>query len=447
MKKFIIFFVTLCAILFSFSFANALTDQERQNLIIQIRGQILQLQIQLQSILQNQNQSQNQVNGIWCYDFNKNIAIGDSGIEVSNLQKVLVDQGFLTSNYTNGGFDIATYDAVVAFQEKYKSEVLSPAKLKFGTGKVGAFTRAKLNKIYNCTQLSKCAPSWSCSEWSLCKNDKQTRKCSDSKNCKILLGKPKETQSCSLPSVILKGNNIENKTTINAGEAIEISWAGVNVTSCSASGNWTGSKNISGSETFTNLTSSRIYNISCVDSLGKVVTDFLTVDVSLLSVDIKADKSDKPISIDLGKSAQLSWESTGAKSCSASGDWLGIKTLDGSESTGYLYIPKRYIYTINCSGASGNTNDFVEVNVLNPFVNIKANNSDSSIEIISGKTVKLTWESSGLTSCTALGNWSGGKEISGSESMGNITSSKFYVLECIDYLGNKVSNTVSVNIK
>jgi hypothetical protein len=447
MKKVIILFVVLFVILFSFSFANALTEQERQNSIYQIQQQIAQLQAQLQSLSQYQNQTQNQISGIWCYDFNNNLSIGDTGPEVVNLQKALNNQGFLLSNYIEGGFDIATYDAVVAFQEKYKSDILTPLKLKNGTGKVAYATRTKLNKIYSCSQLLKCVPSWQCSTWGICKNDKQARKCSDDNNCKILLGKPQETQLCSLPSVVIKGNNIDNKISINAGEFVEISWIGKNVVSCSASGNWTGLKNIFGTEKTSNLTVSKIYNISCVDSFGNVVSDNLTINVAILSANIKANNSDKSITIDSGKSAKLTWGSSGATSCNASGDWFGIKALEGAELTGFLYQPKKYVYAINCSGLSGSINDFVEVNVLQPSVTIKANGVDGQLEIISGKFVKLTWESSGINSCTALGDWSGSKGVIASESMGNISTNKFYVIECVDYLGNKISDSVTITIK
>ena len=43
-----------------------------------------------------------------------------------------------------------------------------------------------------------CTPNWQCTEWSECsQTGTQTRTCSDSINCGILTGKPKESQSCT----------------------------------------------------------------------------------------------------------------------------------------------------------------------------------------------------------------------------------------------------------
>jgi hypothetical protein len=48
----------------------------------------------------------------------------------------------------NGNFGPATYSAVVAFQNKYKSDVLSPWNLSKGTGWVYITTKKKINDLY-----------------------------------------------------------------------------------------------------------------------------------------------------------------------------------------------------------------------------------------------------------------------------------------------------------
>lgn len=77
------------------------------------------------------------------------------------------------------------------------------------------------------------------------------------------------------------------------------------------------------------------------------------------TVDIKANNSDGPVTITYNTAATLSWTSTNATSCAASGDWTGAKAISGSESTGNLTSSKTY--TITCSGAGGTAADSVSV--------------------------------------------------------------------------------------
>lgn len=433
-------FALLLIFLFSYSPIIALTQQERQNLIYQIQQQILQLQAQLQA----QNQLQNQTS-VWCYDFNFNLSIGDSGLEVYNLKTALNKEGFLDASLINYNFDLNTYNAVVKFQEKYKSDILSPHKLKNGTGKVASSTRAKLNKIFSCSQLSGCNPSWACTEWSNCKNDKQTRRCTDSNNCKILLGKPQETQTCSVASVSILGNNIDKKLSVDYGDSIQISWSGNNIFSCSASGNWQGVKNILGVESSGFLDSSKVYNISCKDSSGEVVSDSLIVEVIMPEVEIKVNKKENSTDIFVGNYVDIEWNARGVKSCWAFGDWSGNKGLSGSELTGYLNSVKKYVYGISCISNKGTIIKKVDVNVENAVVDLKVNNLDANVSIEYNKSVNLKWTTSGVKSCIGLGDWQGTKKTSGSETIKNITGSKFYILECIDNLGNKISDSVSIS--
>jgi hypothetical protein len=79
------------------------------------------------------------------------------------------------------------------------------------------------------------------------------------------------------------------------------------------------------------------------------------------TVDIKANGSDGPVSISYNTSANLTWTSTNANSCTASGAWSGTKATAGSQSTGNLTSQKTY--TITCSGDGGSASDSVTVNV------------------------------------------------------------------------------------
>ena len=53
---------------------------------------------------------------------------------------------------------------------------------------------------------NQCAESWSCSDWSACSNNQQTRTCADSNNCGTTKNKPSESQACSQPSATTQTN-------------------------------------------------------------------------------------------------------------------------------------------------------------------------------------------------------------------------------------------------
>ena len=74
-----------------------------------------------------------------------------------------------------------------------------------------------------------------------------------------------------------------------------------------------------------------------------------------------------PITVAYNASSTLSWSSTNATACTASGDWSGSKaTSGGSESTGNLTSAKTY--TLTCTGPGGSGSASVTVGAkINPW--------------------------------------------------------------------------------
>ncbi|MCL5733639.1 MAG: peptidoglycan-binding protein, partial [Patescibacteria group bacterium] len=91
---------------------------------------------------------QNPGNISWCHAFNTNIGMGATGPEVSALETALNKEGL--GNFTESTYDDALASAVSGFQEKYRSDILTPNGLQYGTGYVGPSTRTKLNSLYGC---------------------------------------------------------------------------------------------------------------------------------------------------------------------------------------------------------------------------------------------------------------------------------------------------------
>jgi hypothetical protein len=81
------------------------------------------------------------------------------------------------------------------------------------------------------------------------------------------------------------------------------------------------------------------------------------------TVDIKVNNSNGPITVNYNTAATLSWSSTNAVGCTASGSWSGVKAVSGSASTGSL-TNSSYTYNLRCCSATSCATDSVTVNVL-----------------------------------------------------------------------------------
>lgn len=89
------------------------------------------------------------------YVFNKNLRLGDTDIDVKELQMFLntdemtrvASEGPGSAGNETTYFGPATARAVALFQNKYAEEILAPFGLMFGTGILGSGTRAKINTL------------------------------------------------------------------------------------------------------------------------------------------------------------------------------------------------------------------------------------------------------------------------------------------------------------
>jgi len=77
------------------------------------------------------------------------------------------------------------------------------------------------DSISNINAECTCVSNWSCSEWSTCSNDKQTRTCTDLSNCGASTGKPATTQTCTISVALTSPNGGE---VWSIGETHDITW-------------------------------------------------------------------------------------------------------------------------------------------------------------------------------------------------------------------------------
>lgn len=228
-----------------------------------------------------------------------------------------------------------------------------------------------------------------------------------------------------------------NPTSIPSGGSSQLTWSSTEATACTASGGWTGSKAISGSETVGPLTQSRTYTLTCsnaTSSANRSATVTVASSTPQPTVNISAD----PTSVATGGTSTLSWSTSDAMSCTASGGWSGARATQGSESVGPISV--QTIYTLACTGAGGSRTRSVTVSLLGaPVVTLSANPTSVS----PGSATTLTWSSTNATSCTASGSWAGSKATSGSEQSPALNNNGTFGLECSGAGG---SGNASVNV-
>lgn len=118
-----------------------------QDLIQQLLDRIASLK---QEIARLQNQNNNPGSQSFCFRLDNNLYFGMSNSsDVKCLQEFLKDQGeaIYPEGLVTGNFGSLTQAAVVRFQEKYASDILTPIGLSKGSGYAGERTRNKVNQI------------------------------------------------------------------------------------------------------------------------------------------------------------------------------------------------------------------------------------------------------------------------------------------------------------
>src|SRR3989344_1313670 len=161
------------------------------------------------------------------------------------------------------------------------------------------------------------------------------------------------------PTVDIKANGSDGPITIPYNTSATLAWTTTNSSSCTASGDWSGSKSATGgSESTGNLTASKTYTITC-SGPNTSRNDSVIVNVDPAPV---VSLTASPTTVSSGGSSTLTWTVSNATSCTASGDWSGSKSASGgSASTGALTASKTY--TLTCTGTGGSDADSATVTV------------------------------------------------------------------------------------
>ncbi|MGA2779625.1 MAG: S8 family serine peptidase [Steroidobacteraceae bacterium] len=139
---------------------------------------------------------------------------------------------------------------------------------------------------------------------------------------------------------------------IAAGNPVTLTWSSNYATSCTASGSWSGTLAAGGSETLTpESPGSNTYTILCTNAVGSSVSTSVDLPVTepapaAPTLSLSAN------SIVAGSSATVTWSSSNATSCVASGSWSGSLQTSGSQ----VETPAAagsYTYSLTCSNSTG----------------------------------------------------------------------------------------------
>jgi hypothetical protein len=141
---------------------------------------------------------------------------------------------------------------------------------------------------------------------------------------------------------------------IVVGTSTTIAWSSSSATSCTASGSWSGVLKTSGTKTVAPTSAGTYtYSLTCsnVGGTSKPATATLTVTVAPPAAPTLTLAA---MSIVAGSSTTITWSSSNATSCTASGSWSGTLATSGTQTI--MPTPAgTYAYSLTCANAGGNS--------------------------------------------------------------------------------------------
>ena len=227
-------------------------------------------------------------------------------------------------------------------------------------------------------------------------------------------------------------------TSVPNGAASTLTWSSTNATGCTASEGWTGAKAPGGTQSTGALTVNTRFTLVCTGTGGSA-TQRVTVSVTAgpaPTVTLTAN----PTSVASGGSSTLTWSSSNATSCTASGAWSGAKSLSGTQAT--AAITSARTYTLGCTGNGQTTSRSVTVTILAPPT---LTFGASPTTVSSGDASTLTWSTTNATSCNASGGWTGAQSTAGTQDTGPLTVTTTFTLTCSG-AGGTTSKSTTVSL-
>lgn len=153
----------------------------------------------------------------------------------------------------------------------------------------------------------------------------------------------------------------------------------------------------------------------CTDSACTNVQSGSAVSVPVtytVTVNATVTFSANPTTTGAGQATTLTWSSTHAQSCAASGEWSGTLPSSGSMAVTPTTVGV-HTYSISCSNPGSPAQAALTVTAVGPVLSFSA----FPAQVALGKPATLRWQSPYATGCVASGGWSGSLPPSGFQTL------------------------------
>jgi hypothetical protein len=154
-------------------------------------------------------------------------------------------------------------------------------------------------------------------------------------------------------------------TAVLRGAATTLTWSVTSATSCSASGAWSGARQLTGTESTAALTANATYTLNCTGAGGSRNTS-LTVQALAPPT---ASLWFEPSTVKPQGASRVNWAATNASGCAASGTWTGARTLAGNEIVRDIPAGDS-IYTLVCRNAAAEVTATAQIRAVFPALTL-----------------------------------------------------------------------------
>lgn len=139
------------------------------------------------------------------------------------------------------------------------------------------------------------------------------------------------------------------------GANVTLAWSTIDAVSCTASGGWSGAQQPNGSTILpaSLTTGTETFGLMCTDSAGTTSSGSVILTVEPVPAAPKLTLGAS--SVAAGDSTTISWESSNATSCTASGSWSGTLASSGSKTITASSSAGTQTYSLACANAAGSS--------------------------------------------------------------------------------------------